>query len=45
MADWDELDDEGVDGDSKGEPKKALVLELGEGSERGKDDSEAGEYE
>jgi len=42
VADCDELDDEG---DSKGEPKKALVLELGEGSERGKGESEAGEYE
>lgn len=30
----------GLDGDSKGEPKKALVLELGEGDE---EDSEAEE--
>jgi hypothetical protein len=35
------LDTGGRDGDSKGEPKKALVLELGEGDEE--DDSEGGE--
>jgi hypothetical protein len=40
LADWD---DGGLSGDSKGDPKKALVF--GEGSERVNDDSEAGEYE
>lgn len=30
VTDWD---DGGLDGDSKGEPKNALVLELGEGGE------------
>lgn len=45
LADCDESDDRRLDGDSKGEPKNALVLEFGEGSERGKDESEAGEYE
>ena len=43
MTEWGELGKWGVD--VKGEPKNALVLELGEGSESGMDDSEVGEYE
>lgn len=43
MADWDELDD--CEGDAKGEPKNSLVLELGERSESGIEESEVGEYE
>jgi len=39
-----ELDEEELDGDANGEPKNALVLELGEGSVRDIDDcEEAGE--
>jgi hypothetical protein len=43
VTDWDESGD--WEGDLKGEPKNALVLELGDGSEGGMDDSEVGEYE
>jgi hypothetical protein len=41
VTDWDEFDDWGDD--AKGEPKNALVFELGEVSESGIDESEAGE--
>ena len=40
MTDWDELDD--CEGDAKGEPKNALVLELGERSESGIEEDEYG---
>jgi hypothetical protein len=43
VTEWEELGEWGVD--VKGEPKNALVLELGERSESGTDDSEVGEYE
>jgi hypothetical protein len=42
VTDWDELND--CEGEAKGEPKKALVLELGERSESGMEETEVGEY-
>lgn len=42
VTEWDELDD--CEGEPKGEPKNALVLELGERSESGMEEIEVGEY-